>query len=149
MTQQEIDETLGNIKDTLVIELRLMGCLLTPSLQYDVLADTIDKMNISFIQKLDNAYELGKSSESLEHKVDNTFTPREVIINRVSDGLGYKSNDHKYIGKAYHRVVTLVDSITSNIFLTDFYIPEFKDQNNDYIRNGFLIVSSGNFREIS
>ena len=70
--------------------------------------------------------------------------PQRAILIKVSDGLGYHKNDEKYIGKAFNRVLNIVDTIKGNMFLTDFYIPEFKEENNDYVRYGFLIVSRKN-----
>lgn len=70
--------------------------------------------------------------------------PKRAIVVRLSCGGGYPSNDEKYIGKAYKRVLNVVDIAIGSLFLTDFYIPEYKNENNDYVRYGFLIVSQGN-----
>jgi len=71
---------------------------------------------------------------------------KRVAVTKICDGTGYPINDQKYIGKAYNQVVKLVALVpgTVDLYITDFFIPEFMDKNNDYIHYGFLKVSSGN-----
>ena len=73
--------------------------------------------------------------------------PKRAIVTKVSDGLGFTANDAKYIGKAFNRVVQIVDEV-NGLLLTDFYIPEFKSEVNDYIYHGFLLVSSKNIEYV-
>jgi hypothetical protein len=71
---------------------------------------------------------------------------KRAAITTVCDGLGYSQNDHKYIGKAYNQVVKLVAEVPDAIdfYITDFFIPEYIKENNDYIHYGFLKVSKDN-----
>ena len=71
---------------------------------------------------------------------------RKVAITKICDGNGYPENDHKYIGRAYNQVVTLVALVpnTNCFYITDFFIPEFIGERNDYIHYGFLKVSIHN-----
>jgi len=71
---------------------------------------------------------------------------KRVVVTKICDGTGYLQNDQKYIGKAYNQVVKLVALVhgTVDFYITDFFIPEFINENNDYIHYGFLKVSSGN-----
>lgn len=71
---------------------------------------------------------------------------KKATITKIRDGLGYPKNDEKYIGRAYNQVVKLVALVpnTTDFYITDFFMPEFIDKNNDYIHYGFLKVSSGN-----
>ena len=76
--------------------------------------------------------------------------PCKVWVKTLNDGLGYSTNDAKYMTAALNRVVTIVDIYdkegSSSMFITDFYQKEFKNVCNDYIYHGFLIVSSGNIK---
>jgi len=71
---------------------------------------------------------------------------KRVAITKICDGTGYPQNDQKYIGKAYNQVVKLVALVpgTVDLYITDFFIPEFINDNNDYIHYGFLKVNRGN-----
>lgn len=71
---------------------------------------------------------------------------RKCAITKIHDGLGYEKNDIKYYKKAYNQVVTLLYLIpnTQYFYITDFFLPEYIEENNDYIHYGFLIVSDGN-----
>ena len=60
--------------------------------------------------------------------------PKRAIVTTISCGCGYKANDEKYIGKAFNRVLNVVDVAKGNLLLTDFYIPEYKNENNDYVK---------------
>jgi len=73
--------------------------------------------------------------------------PKRAIVTKTSDGLGFMSNDAKYIDKAFNRVVEIVDEI-NGLLLTNFYIPEFKEEVNDYVYHGFLLVSSKNIEYV-
>jgi len=77
---------------------------------------------------------------------------REVVVIENHDNGGYKENNLKYTGKAYNKKVKLVYNVAEekecDIFITDFFLPEFKDQNNDYIYNGYLKVMRDDFKFI-
>ena len=75
----------------------------------------------------------------------NTNVGRQALVTKISDGLGYRLNDSKYIGKAYNKGVTLKHMLSdSMMYITDFFMPEFMDIKNDYCYYGFLIVSESN-----
>jgi len=78
---------------------------------------------------------------------DYMFPKRAIVIN-ICDGLGYKGNDEKYIGKAFNRVVEIVDKLENGLLLTNFYVPEFKDVTNDYCYHGFIVVSTKNIEYV-
>ena len=71
---------------------------------------------------------------------------RKAIINNIYDGLGYPSNDQKYLSEGYDKIVTLMSLFpdTSDFYITDLFIPKYANENNDYIYNGFLVVSKQN-----
>lgn len=69
---------------------------------------------------------------------------KRAIVSNISDELGCVSDDKKYTGKAYNKVVTIKHKLTSLLYITDFFIPEFINENNDYIHYGFLVVSENN-----
>ena len=74
--------------------------------------------------------------------------PKRATVVHVSDGLGYNTNDEKYVGRALNKVFDVVDSLGGGLLLTNFYMPEFKGEVNDYCRHGFLIVSNSNIEYI-
>jgi len=70
---------------------------------------------------------------------------KRAVVTKIHDGLGYSTNDNKYIGKAYRQMITIVYEFPESKFLlTDFFIPEYIDVKNDYVHYGFLIVSENN-----
>ena len=71
---------------------------------------------------------------------------KRAIIDKIVDGLGYPSNDQKYMSEGYEKIVKLVSLFpgTIDFYITDFFIPKYADINNDYIYNGFLVVSRRN-----
>ena len=73
---------------------------------------------------------------------------KRAVVTEVYDGLGYKENDRKYIYPALHQMVTIKHVFNANrgvtVYLTDFFLSEFMDQNNDYVYYGFLKVTDGN-----
>lgn len=75
---------------------------------------------------------------------------REVIVVENHENGGYKSNNIKFIGKAYNKNVKLIYNVAKDpecdIYITDFFLPEFKDLNNDYIHFGYLKVLREDFR---
>jgi len=77
---------------------------------------------------------------------------REVVVIENHENGGVKSNNIKYISKAYDKKIKLVYNVAEekecDIFITDFFLSEFKDLNNDYIYNGYLKVTRDDFRFI-
>ena len=71
----------------------------------------------------------------------NSLVGRFAVVTKVSDGLGFATNDKKYIGKAKGQLVKLVSCVPN---VAGFYITDFIDQNNDYIHYRFLKVIRGN-----
>ena len=77
---------------------------------------------------------------------------REVCIIENHENGSYKANNFKYMHKVYNKKVKLVYNIAEenecDIFITDFFLPEFRDEKNDYIYNGYLKVMKADFRFI-
>lgn len=73
--------------------------------------------------------------------------PFKAIISNPHDSYGYPSNDNKYITPYQDRVVTIVDKI-NNFLLTNLYIKEFKEEVNDYIFHGFLLLTEENIKRV-
>lgn len=70
---------------------------------------------------------------------------RKAAVTKVSDGTGYPTNDQKYIGKAYNQVVKIVGKVPNiDLYITDFFMSEYINENNDYVHYGFLKVSRNN-----
>jgi hypothetical protein len=70
--------------------------------------------------------------------------PKKAIVTTLHDGRGSITNDCLYIGKVIDRVVTIVDKLDNGFYLTNYYVKEFKDENHDYCRYGFIVVSDAN-----
>lgn len=71
---------------------------------------------------------------------------KRAVVTKINDGLGHPINDQKYTGKAYNQMVRLVALVpnTTDFYITDFFIPEYINLNNDYIHYGFLKVNTRN-----
>ena len=76
----------------------------------------------------------------------NKMIGKKAIIDKIEDGLGYPSNDKKYISEGYEKIVKLVSLFpgTTDFYITDLFIPKYANENNDYISSGFLVVSERN-----
>lgn len=75
------------------------------------------------------------------------FIGKDVIIT----DLCFKGNEPSksetlYIGRAYKQILKIVHEISDGLFLTDFFIPEFIDNKNDFCHYGFLVISKDNFK---
>ena len=57
--------------------------------------------------------------------------------------------DKKYISKALNQVVTIKYKFENNLYLTDFFMPEYINDNNDYCYYGFLLVSKYNIATLN
>lgn len=68
-----------------------------------------------------------------------------AVVTKVSDGLGYTTNDEKYIRPSLHKAIKLCYELKHNFFITDYFYPEFIYVKNDYIHYGFLILHRTNF----
>ncbi len=77
----------------------------------------------------------------------NSLVGRDIVIVRnlrTPDFL--KNNDH-YFEKVYDRMCKIVDvEDNGTIYLTNFYVREFKSECNDYVHYGFLKVMDHDFR---
>jgi len=90
--------------------------------------------------------DLLKKEAEVQGLITEPKFPRKALVTNIVDGLGSINNDEKYIGRAKNRIVTLLDEIKPNFFITDFYLPEYRSLRNDYIRDGFLIVTKENIK---
>ena len=72
--------------------------------------------------------------------------PQKVWIKHICDGNGYLSNDFKYIAPFHNMVCDIVMQFPNKTYLTNLFNPAFKDQVNDYIYHGFLVVTDGNIQ---
>ncbi len=68
----------------------------------------------------------------------------KVTISTINDGIGTPRNDRKYMSSSVGKEVTITARHENGLWLTDLFLPEFKDLKNDYVDNGYLIVSNGN-----
>lgn len=76
----------------------------------------------------------------------NNMVGRRAAVTTIHDGLGNFINDQEYTARAYNQVVKLIALVpnTTDFYITDFFIPEYINENNDYIHYGFLKVSRQN-----
>ncbi|GAF80888.1 unnamed protein product [marine sediment metagenome] len=65
-------------------------------------------------------------------------------VTKLYDGYGYRNNDNKYIEPAFRTVVKFCYEIKPNMYITDYFFPEYMELRNDYIYYGFLILSKEN-----
>jgi len=72
-----------------------------------------------------------------------------VLVIRNVSGCDYIRNNDKYIGKAYNKPVRILHSFENGSYLTDFFIPEFMNIENDYIYHGFLKIMRADFLTIN
>lgn len=71
---------------------------------------------------------------------------RKVAIMKLCmDGNEPTKADIKYIGKALGKVVEIKHELENDLYITDFFMPEYIDDKNDYCHYGFLIVDCNNF----
>lgn len=74
---------------------------------------------------------------------------QEVAVVRLCiDGNKPTKVEKQYIGKALKKVVKIVHQFESGFYLTDFFMPEYINDKNDYCHYGFLILDHYNFRKI-
>ena len=81
-----------------------------------------------------------------ELKEEKTMIGKKATVTKINDGLGNSRDDQKYISKAYNQIVKLISLVpdTADFYITDFFIPEYIKESNDYIHYGFLKVSRQN-----
>lgn len=72
---------------------------------------------------------------------------RVLVVRNIHSGDYLKNND-KYLGSAYDKPVRLLYK-KGEIYITDFFVPEFMDEDNDYVYHGFLRVMDSDFKTIN
>lgn len=74
------------------------------------------------------------------------YVGRKVaVMNLCMLGNEPNANDKKYIGKAIGKVVEIKHAFDNGLYLTDFFIPEYINEKNDWCHYGFLVLDSHNF----
>lgn len=63
-----------------------------------------------------------------------------AVIRLCMTGNTPDANDRKYTGKALDTVVTIKHRFEDGFYLTDFFMPEFMTEKNDYCHYGFLVL---------
>ncbi len=93
----------------------------------------------------------GEWEKAISNLNKEKFIGKKAVVTKVNDGLGNSKNDEKYISKAYNQIIKLVAIVpkTNGFYITDFFIPEYINENNDYIHYGFLKVSRQNITMLS
>lgn len=71
-----------------------------------------------------------------------------AVIRLCMDGNTPNDADKRYVEKALNRVVKIIHQFKSGFYLTDFFMPEYINDKNDYCHYGFLILDYHNFRTI-
>ena len=71
---------------------------------------------------------------------------KKVAVVKNHNNGGHEKNNKKYIGRAYNKVVEIVYKTDNDFYITDFFIPKFKNKNNDYIHYGFLKLRDVDFK---
>jgi hypothetical protein len=77
----------------------------------------------------------------------------DVVIIRNTNTSNYISNDDKFMGAAYNKMVKIVYKFDNGFLLTDFFQEKFMNINhenprNNYIYYGFLVVDEENIRKV-
>lgn len=63
-----------------------------------------------------------------------------AVVRLCMDGNQPNKSDLQYGKYVLDKVVTLVHQFENGLFLTDKFVPELMDKNNDYCYHGFIIV---------
>lgn len=71
-----------------------------------------------------------------------------AVVKLCMDGNAPTKADQQYIGRALNRVVKIIHQFANGFYLTDFFMPEFINDKNDYCHYGFLILDHHNFRKV-
>lgn len=72
---------------------------------------------------------------------------RVLVVRNIHSG-DYTKNNDKYLGLAYDKPVKIVHKV-GELYITDFFVPEFMNENNDYIYYGFLKIMDSDFKTIN
>ena len=107
--------------------------------------ELVVKLTKSQIEELKN--ELRKEIKKELFNFNTLINTSVVVIENHNNG-GYRVNNVKFIGKAYNRMVKILHKLDQSFYLTDFFIPEYMDINNDYIYYGFLKLCREDFKVI-
>lgn len=78
----------------------------------------------------------------------NLIGKNVAVVRLCMDGNQPSEADKQYVGKALNRVVKIVHQFENGFYLTDFFMPEYINDKNDYCHYGFLILDCHNFRTI-
>lgn len=74
---------------------------------------------------------------------------RKVAVMRLCErGNEPTKDDIKYTGQALNKVVEIKHVFEDFLFLTDFFMPEYVKDKNDYCHYGFLVLDRSNFNLI-
>lgn len=76
--------------------------------------------------------------------IKDKYIGKTVTITKIHDGCGYTSNDLKYIGRAAGQSVRIVSHYKGPLYVTNFFLGTGFG-NNDYCKDGYLIISIDNF----
>lgn len=69
--------------------------------------------------------------------------PRKATVIRLCmDGNTPDKNDLFYGKFVLDRVVTIVHQFENELLLTDMFVPELMDKDNDYCYHGFIVVDT-------
>lgn len=68
-----------------------------------------------------------------------------AIIRLCMAGNTPTSGDIKYIGKGLNKIVEIKHRLENDLYITDFFMPEYIEDKNEYCHYGFLVVDRHNF----
>ena len=71
---------------------------------------------------------------------------KNAILIRNIYSSDYPQNNEKYFGSFYGKVFKILFDFQDNTYLTDMFIPEFMNEENDYVYHGFIKVMNKDFR---
>lgn len=80
--------------------------------------------------------------------MENLINNEVAVVRMCMDGNNPNTNDIKYTKKALNRVVKILYDFGDDVYLTDFFMPEFINDKNDYCHYGFLIINEYTFRRL-
>lgn len=67
---------------------------------------------------------------------------RKVAITKLCmTGNTADENETRYGNHVLHKVVTIVYDFLNGLYLTDYFVPEYINEKNDFVHYGFIIVN--------
>lgn len=78
----------------------------------------------------------------------SSLVGKDVIVCRNLQSGDYLKNNDLYFSSIYNKRVTIVYSFGDNTYLTNVFVPEFMNENNDYVYHGFLKIMDSDFQKI-